>query len=724
MATLLLTAVGTAVGGPLGGALGALIGQQADRAVIGAPHRQGPRLKELAVQSSSYGTGIARVYGAMRIAGSVIWATDLKEQRERQGGGKGRPSTTSFSYSASFAVALASRPITRVGRIWADGALLRGEAGDMKVQGTLRVHPGHGDQAPDPLLVQAEEAGACPAYRNLAYAVFEDLELAEYGNRIPSLTFEVVGDDGGITLASLAKDLLPEAEARASAATLAGFAIDGGSVADTLNTLSAVFPVRCDGAGEHLRLAIGEAETETPLPLLPEPVPDPGAGQPGVSGIRRSRARMPLPGQAALRYYDVERDYQPGLQRGRGRSGGQTPSIEFPAAIAAAEARVFADLVSRRIGWPADSLACRISVIDPSLVPGARVLVPGHPGAWSVQDWEWLDRGVELTLRAVPGGVAATSPPATDPGRVLPQLDLPASPTELRAFELPWDGIAPQPALYVAASSASSGWRGAALFAHTAGGELVPIGNTGHVRATIGSTLHALPPGSPFQLERTNSLDVQLIAADLSLPETSIRGLADGANSALVGEEVIQFLAAEALGDGRWRLRGLLRGRGGTEGRIADHQAGEDFVLLDHALSAISPSSMPTGSNGVAALGLGDSQAKVSAIACRGITRRPLSPVHGRLLPTADGGARLRWTRRARGAWGWEDHVDVPLNEQIAQWEVLLVVPEGTQRWTTSGSELLLTPEEFAPASDPAARFEVAQIGDFDRSEPMILSAG
>ena len=62
----------------------------------------------------------------MRVAGTVIWSTDLIEDRNREGGGKGRPATTSYSYSASFAVALSARPVRAVHRIWADGKLLRG----------------------------------------------------------------------------------------------------------------------------------------------------------------------------------------------------------------------------------------------------------------------------------------------------------------------------------------------------------------------------------------------------------------------------------------------------------------------------------------------------------------------------------------------------------------------------------------------------------------------
>ena len=80
MATLVLTAVGTAIGGPIGGAIGAMLGQQVDRAVFLSPKgRQGPRLSDLRVQTSSYGAAIPRLFGTVRVAGCVIWSTDLIE---------------------------------------------------------------------------------------------------------------------------------------------------------------------------------------------------------------------------------------------------------------------------------------------------------------------------------------------------------------------------------------------------------------------------------------------------------------------------------------------------------------------------------------------------------------------------------------------------------------------------------------------------------------------
>ena len=72
MATLILTAVGSAVGGPVGGAIGALIGRSVDARVFKTAAREGPRLSDLAVQTSSYGTQIPKLFGTIRVAGTVI----------------------------------------------------------------------------------------------------------------------------------------------------------------------------------------------------------------------------------------------------------------------------------------------------------------------------------------------------------------------------------------------------------------------------------------------------------------------------------------------------------------------------------------------------------------------------------------------------------------------------------------------------------------------------
>jgi hypothetical protein len=308
MATLVLTAVGTALGGPLGGAIGGLLGNQIDRAVIGGPHREGLRLKELGVSTSSYGTAIPRHHGRMRAAGTIVWATDLVEHKESDGGGKGSPSVTSYSYSASFAVALSSRPIVGLSRIWADGNLLRGAAGDLKAGGTLRLYTGHGDQPLDPLIASAEPT--CPAFRGLAYCVFESLDLADFGNRIPALTFEVIADDGEVTLEAL---LDPLAEPLALARPLdglQGFSNEGGPLSQTLGSIDQLYPIACDAGGE--RLSLGAADSvPTDVPTLPEPAAAADDGQSFAATTGTMSRRQPDASEIpdCLRYSEIARDY-------------------------------------------------------------------------------------------------------------------------------------------------------------------------------------------------------------------------------------------------------------------------------------------------------------------------------------------------------------------------------------------------------------------------------
>lgn len=256
MATLVLTTVGSIIGGPIGATVGSFIGQQVDSKIFGASNtREGPRLKDLAVTTSSYGQPIPRHFGTMRVAGSVIWASDLEEASETSGGGKGKPKTKTYSYSSSFAVALSSRPIHSLGRIWADGKLLRGAAGDLKTGGELRIHLGHEDEGVDPLLGSAE-GESCPAFRGLAYVVFENLQLEDFGNRIPALSFEVRAD--AVNEVSLDDVLASPAVAQSDInfTPMLGFTDEGGSLEATLGVLSRAYPMLCSTADGTLSVGL------------------------------------------------------------------------------------------------------------------------------------------------------------------------------------------------------------------------------------------------------------------------------------------------------------------------------------------------------------------------------------------------------------------------------------------------------------------------------------
>lgn len=722
MATLLLSAVGTAFGGPLGGAIGALAGRAIDGAVLGSGRGEGPRLKELAPTTSTYGAVLPRHFGRMRVSGAIIWATDLVEHRESQGGGKGRPSVTSYSYTASFAVALGSRPIAAIGRIWADGNLLRGEGGDLKVGGTMRLHQGWGDQAPDPLIAAAEGAERCPAWRGCAYVVFEDLELGDFFNRIPALTFEVIADPGAFTL----QDVIDPAVADAAVALpgVAGLTCDG-AVAEVLRQLDPVLPIDCDAGGERVVIA-GERLQEAPI-VLAEPtiaVEDGDFG--GRSGHTRRRAALPTAAPEILRYYDVDRDYQPGVQRATGRVASQQPwTVELPMALIASEARALAETAARRGGWRRETMSWRCAALDPAVAPGALVILPGFPGRWRVAEWEWRDRGVELTLeRAVPTGADALPSAPVDPGRINPPPDLAAPPTVLAAFELPWDGTGSgdAPRLHAAASAAKTNWRGAALYVDRGDGALDSLGPSGRTRSLLGQAETVLAPASPLLFDRGAGVVVRLVDPAMDLVDAGGRQLSLGANRALLGGEIFQFGRADPLGEGRWRLTQLLRGCGGTEAALAAHAAGERFVLLDTrpvALDAARVGGVPDAR--IAAVGFGDEEPVYAPIALRGITLRPPSPVHPRIVVSPDGGLELAWTRRARGGWAWRDGVDLPLQEQFERYLVTLGDPAMPAAvWELGEARLALSAAVLAAL--PPGALRVRQQGNHALSEPLFLT--
>jgi hypothetical protein len=206
MASLVLGVVGSGVGASLlgsvsflgatisgaqiGGALGAFLGSQIDAAIAPGQHRTGPRLSDTSIQASTEGAAIPRLYGRVRGAGQLIWASQYKESTANQnlGGGKGfgggGVSETDYVYAISFAVGLCAGA-TRIGRVWADGNLI-----DI-AQFTTRFHTGDETQLPDPLIADIEGADNAPAFRGLAYIVFEDMPLAAFANRIPQLQFEI-----------------------------------------------------------------------------------------------------------------------------------------------------------------------------------------------------------------------------------------------------------------------------------------------------------------------------------------------------------------------------------------------------------------------------------------------------------------------------------------------------------------------------------------------------
>jgi len=201
-------AIGFAVGGFAGAAIGASIGFAAGTD-LPSMSQDGPRLENLTSQTSSYGLGVKKVYGSARVAGNVIWMSDVAEtsKTESSGGkGGGGSQATTYTYTASIAIAICEGEMEDVAKMWADTEVifsdgvtdayeLVNENAAQTTSGTLiRLFKGTETQpiCSDLAVLDLD----APAFRGVAYVFIKDLNLTNFGNRIPNFAFSISSVQG------------------------------------------------------------------------------------------------------------------------------------------------------------------------------------------------------------------------------------------------------------------------------------------------------------------------------------------------------------------------------------------------------------------------------------------------------------------------------------------------------------------------------------------------
>jgi hypothetical protein len=716
MATLVLNTVGTMLGGPIGGAIGSLVGQTIDQQLFGPGARHGPRLGELAVQTSSYGSAIPKIFGTMRVAGTIVWATDLQEQADTQSA-KGQPDTVTYSYSASFAVALSARAIARVGRIWADGKLIRDSSGQFAVSTDFRCYEGSEDQQPDPLIAAVEGIASTPAYRGVALAVFENLQLAEFGNRIPFLTFEVVAEAAPIAVASVLAAVSEGAVTTGVAGSVTGYAAYGATVEAAIQPLVDVWDIPLFDDGFSL-----STSDAPPLPVGRDDTGCSADSRPSSRTERSQVAAANLPSSLCLTYYDRDRDYQTGLaQASLDRISSKRDQVELPAVLDANSAKALAETSLARQWAERDRLTLRLPPSFLDLRPGTLLTTAEDSSFWRTA--EVTVDGLAVIARLRPTYVAAGSIPA-DAGRIVSSSAAIPAPTTLAIVELPDDGSssANSPVVVIAATSAARTWRAIPLQFDIGG--TPASGRSASAASVIGETLTVLAPGQSAVLDLLNSVDVQLTRPSDWLEGRDDDALAAGENLAAVGSELIQFGDAVPLGGGRFRLSRLLRGRRGTEWAMALHSAGAKFVMLEASiLQRVPLSAARVGAElKVTPRGPADEVSGPVTAIIAGEAMRPPSPVRLSTRAMPSGNLECSWVRRSSKGWAWLDNVDAPLGCSSELYRATLVGSEAAAERTVSEPRVEFTPAELASVGLGQAQLSVVQVGDLAASRPAILS--
>jgi hypothetical protein len=157
---------------------------------------------------------------------------------------------------------------------------------------------------------------------------------------------------------------------------------------------------------------------------------------------------------------------------------------------------------------------------------------------------------------------------------------------------------------------------------------------------------------------------------------------------------------------------------------MGGHAAGEPFVLLSPA--SLRRIALPEGSMGstiqVRALGIGDAGAPVLTATSNAEALRPPSPVGLACAFDAGGNLNVRWVRRSRFGWTWQDGMDAPIGESREAYRVRIEGGAGFAEVETGLPQAQFGADTIDATGGGTLTVTVVQIGDRAVSRPAIAS--
>ncbi len=147
-------------------------------------------IKDVTLQTSTYGRIIPEIFGKMRVSGNIIWTSGIKKETSQTASsqtkdGQTVPGEKSVNYSSSLAIAICKGE-AEIENIYADDALIHQNEID------ISIYKGDENQLPNPTIQSYKGFENTPAFRGLCYVVIRNFSLNRYDGRIPNFSFDVV----------------------------------------------------------------------------------------------------------------------------------------------------------------------------------------------------------------------------------------------------------------------------------------------------------------------------------------------------------------------------------------------------------------------------------------------------------------------------------------------------------------------------------------------------
>ena len=146
-------------------------------------------LKQFSLQTSTYNKIIPEVFGRIRIAGNIMWVSEIKKTsiyHSRKITKYGTQNAyTEYTVRGSFAIAICNGVVDEIKNIYANNEPLNLSSYNIK------IYYGDEKQKQDPTM-QSYLGADIPAFKGLCYVVFTDFPMEEFNGTIPNFTFDVV----------------------------------------------------------------------------------------------------------------------------------------------------------------------------------------------------------------------------------------------------------------------------------------------------------------------------------------------------------------------------------------------------------------------------------------------------------------------------------------------------------------------------------------------------
>ncbi|MBW7990057.1 MAG: hypothetical protein FVQ84_08590 [Planctomycetes bacterium] len=547
------------------------------------------------------------------------------------------------------------------------------------------LYPGDQTQSADPTIEAAEGVGEVSGFRGIAYVVFEDLFLGNYGNRVPNFTFEVERDVSPHTVDSTFNEILTRAglvsaEIDTSALTesMRGYSVSGPqSTIRQLDPLALAFNVQATES--QGKIILTKRGTAAPQAIVTSDLAAHEHGQDILrSVVITDGSSFDLPNEVNVTHIDPDNELQEGSQREKRID---TPldgvvKITLPITLSANDARAIA---KNELWTPwANRRIAELSLPPSYLYLEENDLITFTAGGQSYTVMiKQLDRGDNGIIQIV--GVVEEIATATQSGDGASPLGKGvgilgvSSDTFLEVLDIPGlhDTHLNVPGYYLAVSSSNAAdeFIGVEVFATLDGTNFnlvmeVPVESTmGYVEGAV------LPTGNIGLREPLTTVEVLL--AEGSVASVTESEFLDGKNRALIGDEIIAFKTVTLLNTNHYELKDIIRGIKDTP--TYRHAPNERFILLSGGgpqFAGLSISNLDKVQQFRAVpIGALVADPFTTSRNLHAENLRPYKPIP-LTEEWATTGHETRWVRRTRASKGIFSPASVSLDEEVQTFEV------------------------------------------------------